>query len=67
MQAGAFAEHRFVQLAFDDRTIPVESKYFAVRLPPGSSVRLDVVMDRFVNRPTYAFPWHGEEIPVPYQ
>ncbi len=66
VQAGAFAEHRFVELTSGGRTIPVESKYFAVRLPPGASIRLDMVMRRFVNRPTYAFPWHGEEIPVPY-
>ena len=66
VQAGAFAEHRFVELTCADRTIPVESKYFAVRLPPAASIRLDMVMRRFVHRPTYAFPWHGEGIPVPY-
>ena len=30
VQAGAFAEHRFVELTCGDQTIPVESKYFAV-------------------------------------
>ena len=67
VQAGAFAEHQFVELTYGDRTVPVESKYFAVQLPPAASIRLDVGMRRFAHRPTYAFPWHGDEIPVPYQ
>ena len=67
VQAGAFAEHQFVALTFEDQTVPVESKYFAIQLPPAASIRLDVGMRRFANRPTYAFPWHGDEIPVPYQ
>ena len=67
VQAGAFAEHQFVELTYADQTVPVESKYFAVQLPPSASIRLDVGMRRFAHRPTYAFPWHGDEIPVPYQ
>ena len=67
VQAGAFAEHEFVELTCDGRTVPVGSKYFAVQLPPGTSVRLDAGMRRFAHRPTYAFPWHGDSIPVPYQ
>lgn len=45
----------------------VNAKYFAVELPPSTSVRLEVGMRRFVNNPSYAFPWHGEKIPVPFQ
>ena len=67
VQAGAFAEHQFVELTHEDRTVPVDSRYFAVQLPPGSSIRLDLGMRRFANQPTYAFPWHGDSIPVPYQ
>ena len=67
VQAGAFAEHEFLELTCDGRTVPVESKYFAVQLLPGASVRLDAGMRRFAHRPTYAFPWHGDAIPVPYQ
>jgi len=67
VQAGAFAEHEFVEVTYSDQTATVNSKYFAVQLPPGTSIRLDVAMRRFAHRPTYAFPWHGEEIPVPYQ
>jgi hypothetical protein len=67
VQAGAFAEHEFIKVTHDDQTVPVDSKYFAVQLPPGTSIRLDLAMRRFAHRPTYAFPWHGDEIPVPYQ
>ena len=67
VQAGAFAEHEFVELAHEEQTVQVESKYFAVQLPPGTSIRLDLGMRRFAHQPTYAFPWHGDAIPVPYQ
>ena len=66
VQAGAFAEHEFVELTHADRTVPVDSKYFAVQLPPGTSIHLDISMRRFAHRPTYAFPWHGDGILVPY-
>ncbi len=67
VQAGAFAEHEFVELTHEEQTVRVKSKYFAVQLPPGTSIRLDLGMRRFAHRPTYAFPWHGDAIPVPYQ
>ena len=66
-QARAFAEHEFVSVTHADKILPVNSKYFAVQLPPGTSIRLDVAMRRFAHRPTYVFPWHGEVVPVPYQ
>ncbi len=49
-----------------ENVLRVDEKYFSVHLPPSSSVRLDIVMRRFVNRPTYAFPWHGDRVPVPF-
>lgn len=39
------------------RRILVEATYFAVQLPPATSIQLDIGMRRFANRPTYAFPW----------
>ncbi len=70
VQAGAFGEHEFTEVKFrelsDDRvtekTVPVNKKYFAVELPPAASIRLDIGTRRFVNKPGYAFPWHGNEI-----
>ena len=45
-------------------TIQVNGKHFTVTLPPMTSVRLSCGLRRFVNDPSYAFPWHGGEVPV---
>ena len=52
---------------YAEKETSVNGKYFVVELPPSTSVRLEVGMRRFVNNPSYAFPWHGETIPVPFQ
>jgi hypothetical protein len=71
VQAGAFGEHQFTGLTFheDDqhRSVPVDSKNFAVQLPPSTAIRVEARMNRFANDPSYAFPWHGDKIPIPYQ
>jgi hypothetical protein len=35
-------------------------------LPPSAAIRLEAGMTRFANKPSYAFPWHGDKIPVPF-
>jgi hypothetical protein len=35
-----------------------------VRLAPGTGVVLDLGVRRFAHTPTYAFPWHGDVVPV---
>ena len=75
VQAGAFGEHQFTEVRFQEasqdkpseRTIPIDARHFAVQLPPSTRIRLEVGMRRFVNQPSYAFPWHGDKIPVPFQ
>ena len=89
VQAGAFGEHQFTEVRFNEETldytgpnpgrrlraerttaenvVPLDSKYLAVQLLPSTSIRLDLGMRRFVNDPSYAFPWHGGKIPVPFQ
>lgn len=47
-----------------DKVVPIDAKFFAVQLPPSTTIRLDIGMQRFVNRPSYAFPWHGDSVPV---
>ena len=47
--------------------VPVDAKFFAVELPPSRTIRLEIGLRRFANSPSYAFPWHGDKIPVPYQ
>ena len=74
VQAGAFGEHHFTELRFEKegrdgaetKVIPMDSKHFSIQLPPGTGIRLEAGMRRFANRPTYAFPWHGDKIPVPF-
>ena len=47
--------------------VPVDGKYVDVALPPSTSIRLDLGMSRFANQPSYAFPWHGDRIPVAFE
>ena len=42
----------------------VNGKHFAVTLPPMTAIRLDCGVRRFVNDPSYSFPWHGEKPPI---
>ena len=75
IQAGAFGEHQFTEVQFkevdpdgsSERVVPVDTKFFAVELPPLRTIRLEIGMRRFANSPSYAFPWHGDKIPVPFQ
>ena len=68
VQAGAFGEHAFTGAAWregeETRRQPVEGKYLTVSLPPSTSIRLDLGMERFVNTPSYAHPWHEKGIEV---
>ncbi|MCY4528334.1 MAG: hypothetical protein OXD46_04800 [Chloroflexi bacterium] len=86
VQAGAFGEHSFTDVSFDETSYSydginpglrtraeqttncasttVNSKHFSVELPPMTSVRLECGLERFSNNPTYAFPWHGDEVPI---
>ena len=73
VQAGAFGEHRFTRLRYhedgrdSDTVMPVDAKYFAVDLPPSTSIRVEAGLNRFVNTTSYAFPWYGDRSPVPFQ
>ena len=68
VQAGAFGEHQFTsvvqQVAGKPVETPVNGKYFRVDLAPGSALRIEAGMKRFVNTPSYAFPWHGGKVPL---
>ena len=71
VQAGAFGEHQFTQVQYDDgesvHVVPLDGKYFAIELPPSTAIRVEAGMRRFANQPSYAFPWHGDTIPVPFR
>ena len=74
VQAGAFGEHSFTSLAVMNGSggagggaQPIGGKHFMVVLPPRSKVRCVAGLRRFVNDPSYRFPWHSRVIPVPFQ
>jgi hypothetical protein len=37
--------------------VPVNHSHVTVRLAPGVGARLRLTVERFANRPTFAFPW----------
>ena len=47
-------------LQAETRKVAVNASYMQVRLPPGTKIRLDLGMARFVRDPSYAFPWHDD-------
>jgi hypothetical protein len=49
-----------------DKAMSVDRKFFGVELPPSTSISLNLGMRRFVNQATYAFPWHGDRVPIPF-
>ncbi len=50
--------------ALAEETVEINRKFMQVRLPAGNGIKLTLGMKRFANKPTYAFPWHGDMIPV---
>ena len=72
VQAGAYGEHEFTEVKYKEesndsngkkvlieKSVPVNRKFFAVELPPATTIKLDIGTRRFVNKPGYAFPWHN--------
>lgn len=57
LQAGAFGEHRFTSVKNGDKTQELSKKSFEVRLLPGAVGYIEISLDRYVNPPTYSFPW----------
>jgi len=77
IQAGAFGEHEFTEVKYVERARDssgriaeaeerklIQRRFFQVDLAPASSIRLEIGTRLFVNRPTYAFPWHGDRVPM---
>jgi hypothetical protein len=62
LQAGMFAEHRFTRVRsvfhYPYQFDTIDAPHFQVELGPGAVGRLEVGIERLVNRPTYRFPWH---------
>jgi hypothetical protein len=60
VQSGVFGEHQFTQArceGVESPAVTVNGRHFLVRLCPLGQVRLKIGMKRFINRPSYRFPW----------
>ena len=57
VQGGGYGEHRIKSVTVDGRVSTVDGPHFAVRLAPGAGSRMRIKMERYANRPTFAFPW----------
>jgi hypothetical protein len=58
VQAGGYGEHQFQSVSFDGKTVDAAgSPTVTVRLEPGAGTTLKFAMKRYVNPPTFAFPW----------
>ena len=64
VQAGAFGEHRFTKVRLAGVSTDVNRRFLHVKLQAGASGAIEIGMQRYANPPSYAFPWHGEKIPV---
>ncbi len=66
IQAGTFGEHQFTfaRTPESKALTQINGKYLLVKLAPGAAIKLELGMQRFRHKPAYAFPWHGDRIPV---
>ncbi len=66
IQAGTFGEHEFVSVKIisedgKETNHVIDSKWFGVDLAAKSGARLEFVIKRYVNQPTYETPWSGPD------
>ncbi len=68
VQGGAFGEHHIKRIKqvqhYPYQFNTVNHKFFQVRLAPGGVGCLELEINRYQNDPAYAFPWHGNKIPM---
>ena len=57
IQSGAYAEHQMTGASIGDQEVELDDSSFTVRLAPGAGGRIRIRMKRYVNPPTFAFPW----------
>ena len=59
VQAGGYGEHRFTRIERPDRpTTSLDTDQLRIVLAGRSSLTCTLGLDRYVEDPTYAFPWH---------
>ncbi|MBN2326825.1 MAG: hypothetical protein JXR73_06700 [Candidatus Omnitrophica bacterium] len=62
IQAGAFGEHTITMVRqvqeYPYQFNTINHRYFQVNLAPCAAGRLEITIKRYINQPTYDFPWH---------
>lgn len=62
IQGGMFGEHQMKRVRqvidYPYQFYTIDAPFFEVELGPGAIGQLELDIDRFVNSPTYKFPWH---------
>ena len=62
VQAGSFGEHRFVEASVAGcDLVAVDGRWLEVELGPGAGAHIRIMMDRYVNSPSYETPWSRRE------
>ena len=64
VQTGAYGEHQCKRVEVNGASYPVNKRFFNISLAPGAGAEFAIYRDRFVNKPTFAFPWHGDSVPA---
>jgi len=64
VQVSGYGEHQCLRVETGGKVIPVNQRYFTVQLAPGAGAELTIFVKRYVNQPTLAFPWNGNDVPV---
>ncbi len=65
IQAGAFGEHRFETVRYQDQTVAVGGNLVMIHLGPSASGRLDITMKRYAQPPHYGTaPEQAAAVPV---
>ena len=59
--AGSFGEHQFETVSVNEKEddVDVGGAYLQIDMRPGTRIDLRLAMNRFCNKPNYAFPWAG--------
>ena len=57
VQSGAYGEHQISNVEIDGRDTYINNSAFSVLLEPGCGSKLVVKAKRYVNQPTFDFPF----------
>ena len=67
LQAGMFGEHDFSRIKqvihYPYEFYTINNQHVQIHLPQAAVGRLEIDLDRYVNQPTFAFPWHTARFP----